>query len=108
MSRNSHDIQAGTNSMTSQASEFYTRTPLAHNNVPLIHTHYLICVRFKLTYGTSDPQSPSNVQALIASVTPTGNYTPCNNPPKPVLHVPFDPDSDPSFLDSSLSDSLDS
>ena len=40
------------------------------------------------------------------SVIHKGNPTPSNNPPIPVPNVPADPDSDPSLLDYSLSDSF--
>ena len=36
------------------------------------------------------------------------NPKPRYYPPNPVTNVPYDPDSDPSFSDSSLSDSSDS
>ena len=59
----------------------------------------MVSVPFKLTYGTSDPPSPSNSQPFPARITPTGNYMPCNNPSKPVPHIPNEPDSDPSYSD---------
>ena len=42
--------------------------------------------------------SPSH-ESSSESVTPKGNPTPCNNPPKLVLNIPPDP-----YLDLSLSD----
>ena len=91
---NSHDPKDNTNSTTTQSSTFST-----------------ITVQRKFTYGTkfpSYPPPPSNGQSSPSSITPTGNYTPRNNPPKPVPHVPIEPDSDPSFPDYSSLDSSDS
>ena len=45
---------------------------------------------------------------LSRFVTPKGNPTPRNNPPKPAPNVPDDPDSDPSLSDCSLSESSNS
>ena len=95
---NSHDPQASTNSKIAQDSTFYTRTPLAHNNMSSVHTHSLVHVRRKFTYGKSDPKSPSNSQSFPASVTPTGNCMPHNNSPKLVLHIPIEPDADPFIV----------
>ena len=102
MSWNSHDPQASKNYATSQANTFSLRTHLSQNNVALVNTHSLLPVPRKLTYKTSDPPLPSNGKPSPASVTPTGNLTPYNNPPKLVPQVPIDPDSDPSSLNSSL------
>ena len=41
-------------------------------------------------------------------MAPIGNYKPHDNEPNPVLYVPSESDSDPSSLDSSLSESSDS
>ena len=125
MSWNSHDPQANTNYVTPQSSKISMRT-LPHNfargTIVLWNTHnpkYTTAqastfstktVPYNFTYGTQFPSYPppqSNDPSLPPSVTPTGNYTPCNNPPKPVIHVPNDPDSDPSSLDSSFSGSSD-
>ena len=51
---------------------------------------------------------PPNDLSLISSVTPTWNYTQHNYPPKPVPHVPNDPDLDPSLSYTSSSDTSDS
>ena len=44
MLRGSHDPQASKISATSQAGTFSTKIPLTHNNVSLVHTHYLVPV----------------------------------------------------------------
>ena len=111
MSWVSHDLRTSTISDTSQASTFYTRTPLAHNNVSSIHTHYLLTVphyKNKFHYGKNYSPSPFYGQSSQAIITPTEKSTPCNNPPKQVPYVPIDPNSYPSLLDSSLLDSYDS
>ena len=92
---------------TSQYSS--TGTPLAHNNVSLVHTlYYTVPVTCKFTYVTSGPPSPSNGQPLPPRFTTIGNSTTNNNPPKPVPHVTIEPDSDPRVQYYSLSDSSDS
>ena len=76
--------------------------------VHLVHTHYPVPASPIFTYGTtSDHRSPSH-DSSAESVTPKGNPTSYNKPPNPVRKVIADPDSDPSSLDSSLSDSSDS
>ena len=111
MSWGSHDPQASSIYGTEQGSKCSMRTPLAHNNVSLVHTHSPLPVPYyktKLNYETNDPPLPSNGKSSPESVTPTGNLTPPNNPPKPVPSTPIEPDSDPSSLDYSLLDSSDS
>ena len=90
MSWNAHDP----NYMTAQASTFSMKI-----------------VPHRFNYRTQFPSYPPlllNEPSSSARVTPKGNYTPLNNPPKPVPHVPSEPGSDPSlsdcyFLDSSNS-----
>ena len=72
----SHYPQASTLYATAQASTFYMITPLTHNNVSSVHTHYPLPVPSyitKSTYGTRDHLSPSNFQTSPASVTLTGS-----------------------------------
>ena len=57
--------------------------------------------------GASDPLSSPHY-FLEKSVALKINLKPHNNPPNPLPNVPADPDSDPSFSDSSLSKSSDS
>ena len=64
--------------------------------------------RTVFTHGTaSDPPSQSHDSSLEI-VTPKGNHTPRNNQYNTVPNIPADLDSDPSFSDSSLSDSSNS
>ena len=49
----------------------------------------------------SYPPPPSYDQSSPTSITPIGNSTPRNNPPKPVPQIPNEPDSDPSSSYSS-------
>ena len=79
---------------------------MAHNNVSLVHKHSLVPVPCKFTYVTSHSPSPSNIQPSPARVTPAGNFSPHNNQPQLIPHVPIDPDADPILLDYSLSESL--
>ena len=58
--------------------------------------------------NTSYPPPPSTGTSSLEIITPTGNSTPWNNPPKEVPHLPNDPDSYPSLSDSSLLESLES
>ena len=90
-----------------QAIIFSTTTPQGNNNVSLVHTHSLVLIPWNFTYGTSLPPPP-NGQSFPASVTPTGNYMPWNNPPETVPHAPIGPDSDPSLSDTSSLDSSNS
>ena len=98
------------------ASNFSKRTP---NYAPSIHTahtpspvhslysYHPVLIPRIFTYGTSDTPSPSH-ESSAEIVTPKGNPTPRNNPTNLVQNIPADPDSYPSFSDSSSLGSSDS
>ena len=70
--------------------------------------HYPVHASPIFTYGSAnDPLLPT-YDLSSESVTTKGNPNTCNNPTNPVPYIPDDPDSDPSLLYSTLSESSDS
>ena len=61
---------------------------MAHKKLSLLHTHSPVTIPH---YGKNEPSLPSYGQSSSASVTPAENYTPGNNPPKPVPCIPIEP-----------------
>ena len=62
-----------------------------------------------ITYVSSDSSSPSHdPPSSPSSVTQYDNHLPLNNPPNPVPNFPAEPDSNPSYPDSSSLESSDS
>ena len=57
--------------------------------------------------SANDSPSPP-YDSSAETVTPRGNPKPRKKQPNPVLKVPYEPDSDPSLSDYSLSESSDS
>ena len=74
----------------------------------LVHTPPPVSASPLFLYGrSSDPLSPSHGSSE-ESLTPKGNHKPRIIIPNPILNVPIDLSSDPSFSYSSSSDSSDS
>ena len=80
----------------------------AIENILDYSVHYPVPASQIFLYGSaSDPLSLLH-DSSSEIVTPKVIPNQCSNPPNPLPYIPADPDSDPSFSDSSLSNSSDS